>query len=71
MFPRGSGVFGYSEVRCKGNETGLSWCKHMLTTEGHLCRKGEEAGVICKGSLPGRSCYQSTKYFKNKTANNE
>ena len=53
LFPHGSGVYGFNEMQCHGNETGLSWCKHIVTTQGHVCRKGEEAGVICKRNLPG------------------
>ena len=50
-FGQGIGPMIFSDVNCVGTEDRLNDCPHhrLQSSEIHLCRHGEDAGVRCVG----------------------
>ncbi|XP_063352061.1 putative DMBT1-like protein [Pelmatolapia mariae] len=53
FFGEGQGAIWLDNVNCLGNETSLGHCRHRPFGV-HNCGHGEDAGVICSGSLAVR-----------------
>ncbi|KAF3702785.1 40S ribosomal protein S12 [Channa argus] len=53
FFGQGHGDIWMDDVNCVGNETSLEHCQHPSFGENN-CGHGEDAGVICSGSLEAR-----------------
>ena len=49
-FGPGTGFIFLDNVGCRGNETNLDDCAHNVVGV-HNCDHGEDAGVICQGSI--------------------